>query len=152
MTTANQAYTVLRGLLEAGMTLPLRWYGEDSDSQGNTTLPDTPTPFIYTYFDSDPARLVGFGGGRMRNLYRSRAHLDIYVFIPNGWGLTYGLNYAEQAAALFRSYRDEDVSCFSASVFAGGAGAELQPPGMASEVSNYLYTTVGVELYYDQIG
>ena len=152
MTTASQAYTVLRGILEAGMSIPLRWQNEDADSQGSTTLPDTPTAFAYTEFNTDSAELVSYGGGRGANRYRNRAHLDIYVFVPRGWGMTYATDYAEQAAALFRSYRDDDVSCFGASVYPGGDGAELQPPGMRSEVTNYYYAAASVDLWYDLIG
>lgn len=152
MTTASQAYTVLRNILEAGMTLPLRWQNEDADSTGSVNLPDTPTAFIYTEFNTDRAELVSYGGGRFSNRYRNRAYLDIYVFVPRGWGLTYATDYAEQAAELFRSYRDDNVSCFGASVYPGGDGAELQPPGMRSEVNNYFYAAVSVSLWYDQIG
>jgi len=152
MTTASQAYTVLRGILTNGMTIPLRWQNEDADSQGGTTLPDTPTAFAYTEFNTDSAELVSYGGGRGANRYRNRAHLDIYVFVPRGWGLTYATDYAEQAAALFRSYRDDDISCFGASVYPGGDGAELQPPGMRSEVTNYYYAACSVDLWFDLVG
>jgi hypothetical protein len=152
VTTATQAYAVLRGILEAGMTVPLRWQNEDADSTGNVGLPDTPAAFIYTEFNTDPAEIVSFGGGRFSNRYRNRAHLDIYVFVPRGWGLTYAADYAEQAAALFRSYRDNDISCFGASVYPGGDGSQLQPPGMQSEVTNYYYAAASVELLFDQIG
>ncbi len=134
------------------MTLPLRWQNEDADSQGSTTLPDTPTAFVYSEFITDSGELVSYGGGRGANRYRNRAHLDIYIFVPRGWGMTYATDYAEQAAALFRSYRDDDVSCFGASVYPGGDGAELQPPGMRSEVTNYYYAAACVELWFDLIG
>ena len=55
MTTATQAYDILRGILEDGMSLPLRWQNEDEDSDGSAALADVPTAFIYTVFDPDPA-------------------------------------------------------------------------------------------------
>lgn len=152
MTTATQAYTVLRGILEAGMDIPLRWQNEDADSDGNVNLPDTPSAFVYTEFVTDPAELVSFGGGRGANRYRNPARLDIWVFVPRGVGLTAALDYAETAAALFRSYRGADVSCFGASVFPGGDGADLKPPGLPSAVGNYFYSVAEVALWFDIIG
>lgn len=152
MTTSSQAYAVLRGIIEAGMTIPLRWQNEDADSDGNVALPDTPEPFVYTEFLTEPAEIAGFGGGRGANLYRNPARLDLYVFVPRGAGLTLALDYAEQAAALLRSYRDSNVSCFGTSVYPGGDGAMLQPPGLASEVNAYFYATVEVSLHFDQMG
>lgn len=152
MTTATQAYQALRGVLEAGMSLPLRWQNEDADSNGAVALSDTPAAFIYTEFNTDQAELVGFGGGRFSNLYRNPARLDIYIFVPRGQGLTVALDYAETAAALLRSYRDSSVSCFGASVYPGGDGAALQPPGLASEVNNYYYSVAEVSLFFDLVG
>lgn len=152
MTTATEAYAVLRGILEGGIDLPLRWQNENMDSEGNAALPDMPAAFLYTEFLADRAELVAFGGGRGQNLYRNPARLDIYVFVPRGQGLAVALQYAETAAALFRSYRDNDVSCFAATVYPGGDGADLVPPGLRSEVNNYFYATVEIELFFDLIG
>ena len=153
MTTASEAYAVLRGILETGMaSLPLRWQNEDEDSQGNATVPDTPAPFLYIEFNTNTAELVSFGGGRGANRYRNQAQLDIFVFVPRGWGLTPATDYAETAAALFRSYRDDDVSCFGASVYPGGDGALLKPPGIQSEVTQYFWAAVEVDLFFDQTG
>ena len=152
MTTASTAYGVLRGILEAGVSLPLRWQNEDADSQGNAALPDTPAPFLYTEFLTDPAELVSFGGGRGANRYRNPARLDVYVFVPRGWGLAAATDYAETAAALFRSFRDTNVSCFGASVHPGGDGASLKPPGLSSEVANYFYAVTEVDLFFDLVG
>lgn len=153
MTTASQAYAALRGIIEAGITsIPLRWQNEDEDSQGNVALPDTPAAFIYGEFVADLAELVSFGGGRGSNRYRNPARLDLYVFVPRGQGLTVALDYAETAAALLRSFRDEDVSCFGASVIAGGDGALLQPPGLRSEVNAYFYAVAEIDMMFDLIG
>lgn len=152
MTTASQAYTALRSVLEAGMTIPLRFQNEDADSDGVTALPDTPAPFAYIEFNPEPGELVSFGGGRGSNRYRNPARLDIFVFVPRGQGVTVAMEHAETAAALLRSYRDDDVSCFEASVIAGGSGADLKPPGLQSEVNAYYYALAEVSLFYDQIG
>lgn len=152
MATASEAFAVLRGILEAGLLLPLRWQNEDADSGGAVALPDTPAAFVYTIFEPQRAELVSFGGGRGQNRYRNPATLDMFVFVPRGQGLAVAMDYAETAATLFRSYRDTTVSCFAATVYAGGSGAELRPPGLASEVNAYFYAAVEVELFYDLIG
>lgn len=154
MTTATGAYAVIRARLEAsvpvdsgGNPLVLRWQAEPGEP-----LPDEPAPFIYTEFLADPSSLASFGGGRAQNRYRNPATVDFYVFIPNDWGLQEVTNIAEQVATLFRSYRDNDISCFDATVYPGGSGASIKPPGMDSEVGNYFYATVQVSLFFDLIG
>lgn len=159
MTTAGQARTVMRSRLEAGAVVdgrgapvPFRWQNETSDSLGNVDLPDTPAPFVYVEFLTDPQDLVSFGGGRGQNRYRNPARLDAYVFVPRGQGLDEAEAIAEQVAGLFRSYRDNDVSCFGATVYPGGDGASLKPPGLSSEVGNYFWACCEVNLFFDQIG
>lgn len=150
MTTAAEAYQVIRARLEAnvpaGLT-SLRWQNEDGGP-----LPDTPAPFAYIEFLTDPARIASFGGGRGQNRYRNPARADIFVFVPRGEGLTQALAVAEQIAALFRSYRDADISVADATVFPGGDGADIKPPGLESEVGNYFYAAIEISLTFDQIG
>lgn len=153
MTTTSQAYKILRERLEAANSLPpLRWQGQTEDSLGNAALPDTPAPFIYTEFITEPAELASFGGGRYQNRYRTPGRLHIYVFVPMGWGLIPATDYAETAASLFRSYRDADISCSTATVYPGGDGAMLKPIGMPSEVTNYFWASAEVDLFFDLIG
>jgi hypothetical protein len=153
MTTTSEAYTVLRGILENSVGLPpLRWQNQDEDSTGKVCLPDIPAPFLYTEFLTESGSIVSFGGGRHQNRYRVPGRLDIFVFVPRGWGLLPATDYAEQAAALFRSYRDAQVSCFGATVYPGGDGANLKPIGLPSEVSNYFWASAEIELFFDQIG
>lgn len=152
MTTATQAFTVLRGILEGGMSIPLRWQNEDADSDGNVDLPDTPAAFAYIEFLVNNAELVGFGGGRGSNVYRNYSFLVAYVFVPRGWGPTVALDYAETAAGLLRSYRDTDISCFGAAVYPGGEGADLTPPGLTSEVGNYFWATMELDFWFDSVG
>lgn len=149
MTTATQAFTVIRTRLEANQPsgLGLRWQNEDGEA-----LPDTPAPFAYIEFLTDPAFLASFGGGRSANRYRNRARITAYVFVPRGQGLTVATDYAEQVATVFRSYRDADISCFDASVYPGGNGADIKPPGLDSAVDNYFYAVAEISLFFDQIG
>lgn len=153
MATANEAFAALRGRVESGgLTIPLRWQNKDEDSNGLIPLPDSPAPFIYGEFIGETSEVVSFGGGRFRNTYRNQCVLYLYVFVPRGWGLEPANDYAEQAAALLRSYRSTEVSCFGASVRPGGDGAQLQPPGLRSEVNAYYYSYVEVDFFYDQQG
>lgn len=154
MTTASGARAIIRARLEAGaivdsdsVAVPLRWQNENGGA-----LPDTPTPFIYTEFLTDPASLVSFGSGRGANRYRNPARVDAYVFVPKDEGLDEAESIAEQIAALFRSYRDASISCFEATVMPGGDGASITPPGLSSEVGNYFWAVCEVSLYFDQIG
>ncbi len=153
MTTTSEAFNVLKGVLKGDSTLPpIRWQNEDEDSQGNVRLPDIPAPFLYAEFLTEPSVLASFGGGRYRNRYRTPGRLEIYVFVPKGWGLVPATDYAEQAASLLRSYRDDIVSCSTATVYPGGDGAALKPPGLPSEVSNYFWSVAEVDLFFDLIG
>lgn len=153
MTTATQARQIVRLRMEAGnitfnsQPVALRWQNEDGEP-----LPGQPEPFIYSAFHVDRAGIAGFGGGRGQNLYRNPASLECFVFVPKGWGLDAAEAIAEQVAVLFRSYRNEHISCFDATVSPGGDGAELTPPGMRSEAGQYFWASCEVSLHFDQIG
>ena len=153
MTTTGEAYDDLKAILATAPGLPpLRWPNEDEDTAGNVSLPGTPTPFLFTDFETTISELASFGGGLGRNRYRTTAYFDVYVFVPKGWGLRPALDIAESVAVLFRSYRDELVSCHTATARPGGDGANIRPPGLPSEVSNYFWSTAEVELWFDTIG
>jgi hypothetical protein len=149
----------MRGIIEAASVVdsssepvPFRWQNEFADSLGNAELPSEPSPFVYCEFITEKAYLAGFGGGRSQNLYRNPARLDAYVFVPRGEGMDEAESIAEQIAALFRSYRDANISCFDATVYPGGDGASIQPAGMNSPVGNYFYAVTEISLHFDQIG
>lgn len=150
MTTASAAYAVIRSRFEAnkpaGLTA-LRWQNEDGEA-----LPNQPAAFAYTEFLTDQASIASYGGGRGNNRYRNPARIVVYVFVLRGEGLAVATDLAEQVAAIFRSYRDDDISCFEASVLPGGDGADLKPPGLSSEVDNYFWAGVEIVLFFDQIG
>ena len=153
MTTATEAYNALKQrLIDAALGVPLRWQGDNKDSNGNVELPDTPATFIYSEMIAEPAELVAYGGGPLQNLYRNPARFVSYVFIPRNTGLTTATDLAEAIAQQFRSYRTAQISCFDATVHPGGDGAQLTPPGLTSEVNNYFWASTEVSLFFDQLG
>ncbi len=155
MTTASAAFAIIRARLIANKPANLtafRFQNEDEDSTGVASLPDTPAAFAYVEFLTEPATLVSFGGGRGSNRYRNPARIVVYVFVPRGQGLAAATDLGESVATLFRSYRDDDISCFEASVYPGGDGSQLTPPGLSSEVNNYFWAAVEIALFFDLIG
>jgi hypothetical protein len=151
MTTSAEAYTVIKSRLEGNQPVDLtggyRW-----QNGPNEPLPETPAPFAYVEFLIDLSGIVGFGGGQGQNRYRHPARIEGFVFIPKGHGLTPALAIAEQLANLFLSYRDDDISCWSATAMPGGDGAMLKPEGLDSEVGNYFWASFSVDLHFDKIG
>lgn len=147
MTSPAGAFAAIQARANSEIALPKYWQDEN-----NNDLPDTPTPFVYFEWITERAELAGFGGGRGANLYRNTGELVGYVFIPVGWGLAEGLSRAETVAAAFRSYRDDYISCFGASVEPLGRGADMIPPGLSSAVGNYTVVMVLCEMHYDLIG
>ena len=153
MASATDAYDALRSRLDApgnGITIPLRWHGED-----NGPLPDTPADFGYVVFDNQGSRPgpAAFGGGIGRNLYRNLASLTVFVFVPNRAGVRRAIVEAETVAATLRSFRDNNIFCRSADVTPVGDGASIAPPGLQrNELNNYLCAVVEVDLSFDTIG
>lgn len=153
MTTASQARQSVRLRMEAGnivydgAAVPLRWQNEAGEP-----LPDEPAPFVFTEFLVENARIAGFGSGRGGNLHRNTCRVEGYVFVPKGWGLDAAESIAEQVAALFRSHRDDTISCFTARVAPGGDGADIAPKGLPSASSNYFWCGFDVEMHFDQTG
>jgi hypothetical protein len=147
MTTIVTAFAALRALAEANITtMPLRWPDE------NNELPDEASPFVSFVIDPTKARIAGYGGGRGNNLYRNEAEFQAFVFVPIGWGIAEALTRAEAVAAVFRSYRDDNISCFGASVHPVGKGAEMIPPGLDSAAGNYACAVAIIDMHFDQIG
>lgn len=153
MTTVAEAWETLRARLDesdSGIAIPLRWQGED-----NGPLPDVPSAFAYVVFSNEGSggAPAAFGGGRGQNTYRNRGFVEAFVFVPNGEGLAEALEKAETIAARFRSYREGDVSCFSADVHPLGDGADYAPPGISrNEANNYQCALVEATVIFDQIG
>lgn len=152
-TTATQALAAIRARLEAsgsGISIPLRWQGEDGGP-----LPDTPAAFAFIVFNNEGSggAPAAYGGGLGANLYRNRAFVEAFVFAPNGEGMSVALDHAETIAAWLRSYRTSAISCYSADVLPVGPGASVVPAGLSSsEVSNYMAAVAEIVLTFDQIG
>lgn len=128
------------------ITLPMYWPDE------NNELPDTPAPFVYFALDTRPAFATGVGGGIANNVWRTPGELQAFVFVPIGQGITQSVTLAESVAAVFRSYRDNYVSCFGASVHPVGKGSEMIPDGLDSAAGNYACAVALVDLFFDQVG
>jgi hypothetical protein len=156
MTTASDAFGVIRALMEAnpaanpktgGGLIPFRWFGEK-----NPPLPDTAAPFIFTVFTAMRSGVIETGGGRGRNRHRNPAEADIFVFVPNEWTQKVGTDLAEIFAALLRPYNQNGVFVEDATVYPGGPGSEIAVPGMDVDVGNYFWCGVGVRFYFDLVG
>ncbi len=148
--TVSEAYAAVKARLDgAGFSFPLRYQGEDAGP-----LPDQPSTFAFVVFSNDGSGRgpVAFGGGRGANLYRNLGVIDAFVFAPNGEGLAAAMDAAELVAARLRSFRDSSISCFSADVIPVGEGSKITPPGLNSEVSNYMCAVAEISLTFDQIG
>jgi hypothetical protein len=148
--TTSQALAIIRAQVEsAGLSFPVYWQGEDVPP-----LPDDPATFAFVVFNNEGSggRPTSFGGGRGANLYRSRAFLEAFVFVPSGWGLAAATDAAELIAASLRSFRSGDVSCFAADARPVGPGSGISVPGLSSVVSNYQCAVAEATLTFDQIG
>jgi hypothetical protein len=150
MTTISGALAAAKArLATVSNGVPLRYKGDQQ-----TPLPDTPTAFGYVVFNNEGSggSPIAFGGGRGNNLYRYRAFIEVYVFSPMDEGESVVLGYAETIAAHMRSFRDADISCYSADVVPVGEGSRLSPPGLVSEVNNYQCAIVEITMTFDQVG
>ena len=153
MASATEAYDAVRARLDAvdsGITVPLRWHGED-----NGPLPDVPADFAYVVFDNMGSRPgpIAFGGGVGRNLYRNLAGVTVYVFVPSRGGGRRAMLHAETIAARLRSYRDDDIFCRSADITPAGDGASIAAPGLQrNELNNYQCAIVEIDVTFDTVG
>jgi hypothetical protein len=148
--TTSQALAIVRAQVEAaGLSFPVYWQGEDAP-----LLRDDPATFAFVVFTNEGSggRPAAYGGGRGANLYRSRAFLEAFVFVPSGWGLSAATDAAELVAASLRSFRSGDVSCFAADARPVGPGSGINVPGLSSVVSNYQCAVAEATLTFDQIG
>ncbi len=148
--TTSQALAAIRTRVgTAGITFPIYWQGEDVPP-----LPDTPTTFAFVVFNNHGSGRgpVAFGGGAGNNIYRNEAMLEAFVFSPSGQGLSVATDAAELLAASLRSFRDTNISCFSADAIPVGPGSSISVPGLTSVVSQYQCAVAEVRFHYDQIG
>jgi len=148
MTTTSQAIDVIKArVVAASIAWPINWPGDDG-----IQLPDTPSAFVSVVFDVDRAFFAGYGGGRGANLQRNEAWLTFLVYVPNGEGMTSATDKAEVFSALFRSYRDANISCFAAVTRPEGPGSSMRPPGVDSAVDNYYVASAEIGLHFDLVG
>lgn len=149
MTTATGALAAVKARLGASLGGISIYYQNES-----VTLPDTPAAFAYVELENFGSGLgpASFGGGSGANRYRNQAVVAAYVFAPNGEGAEVAMNHAETIAAQLRSYRDADVSFRNADVRPIGAGSNIEPPGLNSEVGNYWCAVAECSFFFDQIG
>ncbi|WP_445490199.1 hypothetical protein [Rhodopseudomonas sp. RCAM05734] len=155
MTTASEAIAAIRGMIEGSLpvhpttsvALPVSWQGEDA-----FVLPDQRAPFVYVLFDTVKSSTIEIGGGRGANRHRNPGSATILVFVPLGWGLQYGTDYAEHFAALFRSYRANGITCDAVTVYPGGPGSQIAVPGIENEATGYFWSGCEVEFTFDLIG
>jgi hypothetical protein len=151
VTSIVGAFDAIRERLDesdSGITIPLYYQGV------SVVLPSKPETFAYVVFENDGSGFgpVSFGGGRGNNRYRNQATLEVFVFTPNRKGIREAMVQAETIAARLRSFRDDDISCFSAHVRPLGEGQRLKPPGLESEVNNYVCALAEITFHFDQIG
>lgn len=158
MTTPSDAHVFIRSYLEAsipvdgaafgGAAIDLRWHGDRQKA-----LPSEASPFAFTFFDTvSRARPIEMGGGRGRNRLRNFGTADVFVFTPKFTGLKRATDIAEQVAALFRPVNQSGVHVESATVYPGGPGSEIKPPGLESDVAKYFWSCCSIEFYHDQVG
>ena len=148
--TVTQAWAAIKAqVATASLAYPVYWQGEPAP-----ILPDTPTTFAYVVFDNQGSGRgpVAFGGGRGLNLYRNEATAEAFIFAPSDEGLDVATSAAELFAASLRSFRDTNISCFSADVIPVGPGSSMSVPGLTSVVSSYQCAVVDVAFHFDQIG
>ena len=147
MATVAQVDAAIRARIAANYAATaVRYHNEDA------ALPDAPAPFVFVELDLDPPFYAGFGGGRGANLQRVTGEMLAHVMVPVGWGTADGFAWGEQIAALFRSYRDADISCFEATVLSGGPGSDISVAGLGGPVDDYVYAVAEVSMFFDLVG
>lgn len=140
MTTVATVHAAIKSRLAAQLpAVTFRYQNETAP------LPDTPATYVFVELNVLKQNLAGFGGGRFANLYRSDGFILALILMPiSTAGVDAGLQLAEQVAAVFRSYRDSDISCVDATV---------RPEIGRTEEGNYtMVASVEVTVTFDQIG
>lgn len=144
MTDVVTATTALKERAALITAVPVFWYKELN------ILPDSPNPFVVFELEVQRSELVGFGGGRGENLYRFSCELLGYLAVQKGRGSEYGSALAEAIAAVFRSFRDSNVSCFDSTP---RPVTDVTPDASEGvEVGNYDWYLIATTLHFDQVG
>lgn len=140
MTTVATVHAAIKSRLAAQLpAVTFRYQNETAP------LPDTPATYVFVELIVIRQFLAGYGSGRFGNLYRNEGFIQALVLVPiSTAGVDAGLQLAEQVAAVFRSYRDTDISCFDATV---------RPEFGRTEEGNYAHiASVEASILFDQIG
>jgi hypothetical protein len=139
MTTVAAAQAVIRSLLETQLpALSFKWQNE------KFIVPNTPAPFAHVELIVEGMEIIAFGGGRGANLQRTIGRIEAQVMVAANTAVATGLATAEDIAAVFRGYRDADISCFACEVF---------PETGATIDGNYAHVaTTIVDLHFDKTG
>lgn len=104
------------------------------------------------FFNAARSSTIENGRGRGHNRHRNQGIMVAYVFIPQGWTLKIATDAAEAIATLYRPLNQSGVIVDTATVFPGGEGSQVRPPGVESDVANYLWAACEVEFHHDQLG
>ncbi len=146
MTDVSGAIAALKTRSRMITSVPVFWTKE------NNVLPDPPKPFVFFELEVERQRIVSVGGGRGANLYRCPCELLGWLAVGRGRGAEYGAGLAESIAAVFRSFRDGDVSCGAATPRPVTGVTETAAGSMRASAGNYDWYLITVRLHFDQIG
>lgn len=119
------------------VAVPLRWENEPAP------LPATPASYLYVEIVGEGEGIVGYGGGRGANLWRHEGAILAHALVPEMSGTQAAYGYAEDAAAIFRGQRFDEVSCGAAAVLGGASKADN---------GNYWQVTCRIEFHFDRVG
>lgn len=156
MTTFSQASSVIRSVIEAApivdgaawgaSSVDVYWHGDPNEG-----LPDTPRPFLFTFFEATSSRPIERGGGAGHLRHRNPASARVLVLTPKGTGMQRATDIAEQVAQRFRGQIGNGVVIESVTVYPAADGSGFAVPGV-EDAGNYLIAECGIEFRFDLIG
>lgn len=146
MTDVPGAIAALKERSKMITFVPVYW------AKDNNVLPDPPKPFVFFELEVARQRIASLGGGRGANLYRYPCELLGWLAIGRGRSAEHGASVAESIAAVFRSFRDGDVSCGDATPRPVTEVTEMAAGSMRASAGNYDWYLITVRLHFDQIG
>lgn len=147
MNSRDALDTLGQKLSDAITTIPIV-----SDGNSDYILPDNPSSFIFVDCYIWDTTIVEFGGGLLRNRYRSRGNYDVYCLIPKGYGRNMAMDYAQEVRDALTSFRANDLWVDNVLVTPGGDGSTLKLVGISSDIDNYYFAVAEVSFYFDEIG
>lgn len=147
--TREQVLTALRARMDAlvaagtflagGVAITVRWDGDNY-----APLPDEPAPHAFCMIDFDQQEQpIEFGEGLGRNRWLTMGTFAVLIYTDVNRGAATGLRAGDVAAAWFRGYRVDDLTCMGAAVTNGSADRNN---------GNYRRTEVLIDIKFDLIG